>query len=876
MNLLILASAFSLWWVDPYGDTPYLPDAEPKGGVVTNVLSLAAAKGEYETVSFSVRPARDMKKVDFVPSDLTGPGGAKISAREADFALVKVWYRAGGRWRTSWAGNTGKPELINDLVLHDDGLIRVDEEEKSISLRIDYPHGAEYVDMRKRGAAHFDAALHPVMDAKRFVPFDLRKDRFQQYWFTWHVPADTAPGVYRGTLAVKEDGRDLEKIPVALEVYPFELPDARTHYDTSKPYVCIWMGVPSLASNLSGSKDLKVAERRTRAIYRSLVEHGMHEQAPGDFASDDFEDLSVRSLVMMQQEGMTHRLLINGSATVGSWADPHENDFISAEQNPELYAGVMGQFRRQVEAHAKVYDKYLGHRNILCYGVDECGTWVHRRSYGFYGLLHQYGFDVWSDSGIAKDIGWCIGCDDIPACSCASEAWNWHKAGSLAMTYAGPFTGPSCPDLWRRTKGLRYYYNDFDGVDEYEFYHGAYNHWNDFQAYMPYCQFQIVYLTYDGLIPTLAYEGMREGMDNVRYLSLLKLTAEKAIRSSDPKTRLLGRRHLAWMESQDPERTIDLHAFRRAVALRAAELVKVVGQPEAWKPLKPVLDLPPLKFGTSVPADADLSKLAEEYAKANRYDLAIPMWARVADDASLSVEKRYQAVLKKAGLLSEILKREEAIKTVDAALAWRELSKAQRGQLMLLRARLFMTARAYAEIFSKDQLDKAAKAVVDALKVPGVSASERYASVTKIVDAYRSGGHPQAAIDYAEARIADMELKGRDKGMLVEREAYAYLDMEEDAKAAKTFRLAKLDGAADGRETLRAWGLLAERLNDFETALNCFQKEVKMYSSEEENMKSWCMRRISRVSKNLQKASAGKELDADSMLNDSVDIQLDE
>ena len=105
MNLLILASAFSLWWVDPYGDTPYLPDAEPKGGVVTNVLSLAAAKGEYETVSFSVRPARDMKKVDFVPSDLTGPGGAKISAREADFALVKVWYRAGGRWRIRRRGS---------------------------------------------------------------------------------------------------------------------------------------------------------------------------------------------------------------------------------------------------------------------------------------------------------------------------------------------------------------------------------------------------------------------------------------------------------------------------------------------------------------------------------------------------------------------------------------------------------------------------------------------------------------------------------------------------------------------------------------------------------------------------------------------------
>ena len=65
---LTLASAFSLWWVDPYGNDPYLPDAEPSGGVITNVLGCAAAKGEFESISFSVCPSRDLKRVDFVPT----------------------------------------------------------------------------------------------------------------------------------------------------------------------------------------------------------------------------------------------------------------------------------------------------------------------------------------------------------------------------------------------------------------------------------------------------------------------------------------------------------------------------------------------------------------------------------------------------------------------------------------------------------------------------------------------------------------------------------------------------------------------------------------------------------------------------------------
>ena len=63
--LALLFGAFTLWSVDPYGDKPYLPDSPPEGGLVTNALGCAAAQGEIETISFSVQPARDMRKVDF-------------------------------------------------------------------------------------------------------------------------------------------------------------------------------------------------------------------------------------------------------------------------------------------------------------------------------------------------------------------------------------------------------------------------------------------------------------------------------------------------------------------------------------------------------------------------------------------------------------------------------------------------------------------------------------------------------------------------------------------------------------------------------------------------------------------------------------------
>ena len=282
---LLLGAACTTWWVDPYGDVPYLPDAEPHGGVVTNVLSCAAAKGEIETISFSVQPSRDLKKVDFRPSDLTGPGGAKIPAACADFALVKCWYRAGGRWRTSWCGNHGKPELINDLVLHDNDLIRVVEDEdyakRTVLVRFSYPEGPVWVDMRKHGngSDHFLHEVYPVMDAKKFVPFDLQKDRFQQYWFTWKIPQDAKPGVYRGTLDVYEEKSALAKLSVEIEVYPFALPTARTHYDTSKRFISSWMGTPSLEGELSNSKNLAVSEAKLRNVYKSFAEQYFRKQS---------------------------------------------------------------------------------------------------------------------------------------------------------------------------------------------------------------------------------------------------------------------------------------------------------------------------------------------------------------------------------------------------------------------------------------------------------------------------------------------------------------------------------------------------------------------------------------------------------------------
>ena len=855
----LFAAAFSLIWVDPYGDDPYLPDAFPKGGVETNRLSLAAAQGEIETISFSVHPERDMRKVDFKPSELTGPGGAVIPADAADFALVKVWYRAGGRWTTSWCGQTGKPTLIPDLILHDDDLIRVDEQATNLLLRIDYPDGPAYVDIRHRGRdSHFQHDLHPVRDSKKFVPFDLKKDRYQQYWLTYRVPKDAKPGMYRGKVAVVEDGKPLCDLPVEIEVYPFELPRARTHYDTTQDYLSIWMGTPTIQGLLKGSKRLDVAEAKARAIYRSLVEHNaLNSGSPGDYKSDSTDDLAVRSLLMMREEGMTCKPMVNGPAADFWWVCPSEGPTYSVEEYPDKYEAALKKHRALVDRHVAVMDKYLGHRECYFTSADECDTGTNRRSYGFWNYIHSKGCFTWTDAGVEQDIGAIVGMNDIGAACIHSEAWRWHVGGAKAVTYAGTFTGPSCPSLWRRHKGIRYYYADYDGEHEYNFFDGRRNRWNDFVWHGDYCQFGIVYFTYDGLISTLAWEGVREGLDDIRYLSLLRMRAEAAMKSDDPAIRALGRREYLWMDSIDPERVLDLHAFRREVARRITNLIAKVGPQPPDPPMpKPAIPLPPESPRAPVPPEQRM-KVAAQYEKEDRWDLAMPILSAVRNDASRPVDERVAAALKESELHSGILERKAAVAIVDEALGWKDTTRAQRGRLLLRKVEALMTDVIFEERYTRAQLDEAAAVIEEALKMPGVTTQERYDAIIRMLRGYEAAGEHKAAIAYCDARMADAGLSDVEHAEMILVKADAYIAMGENESACKMFdRAHKLCKNYNDRgwklKTLLKEARAAEACKDWQRAYRCYADVAIVYNNEEGDLKRSAVSHMNRVAKYIK------------------------
>lgn len=151
-----------------------------------------------------------------------------------------------------------------------------------------------------------------------------------------------------------------------------------------------------------------------------------------------------------------------------------------------------------------------------------------------------------------------------------TRAATWHAVGAKIASYAGPHTGPENPDVFRRWEGLARYKENYDGSFNYKYFSQLHptlyerqkaNVWNDFLG-TEFRGFNMVYPVATGVIDTLAWEGFREGIDDVRYATLLKMEAQQAMESKNAHARAEAKKALMWLELLDAKKA-DLNSARQ-------------------------------------------------------------------------------------------------------------------------------------------------------------------------------------------------------------------------------------------------------------------------------------------------------------------------
>lgn len=520
----------------PVAPNRILPSTAPASipGRISDTMRIMATPGEYEPASIVLRPHTDIADLMLEATPLTGPEST-IPASNVALRWVKCWYQDGGAW---WnIVRRGGKQLVPELLVGDDSLVKVDSEKEENHLKLTYPDGTtKYVWISDPTAAEQSHFLNltpeqfPVKDSPMLLPTSVPANTNKQVWLTVKVPESAHPGAYAGSVRLRAGKRKLGALRLELAVLPFRLAEPRTYYDPEREFtysIYYWGQLDPRGAGTVGGR-LK-SEKQLLTELRDIYAHGVTSPnliwAPE--LMYDQPQLLRQSLRIRDEAGMKGRTLYLGdSGLIGS-----PTDEAGLRKIQERVKGVLAAARG------------FGIPEVYFYGLDEATGDRLMSQRAAWQAVHQAGGKVIVSgyTGQFEAVGDLLDVFNWAGGLSSSEPAKWHGAGHRIWSYANPQVGAENPELYRRNYGLRLWRASYDGACDY-CYTDPWDGfaWNDFDN-PTYRDHNFVYPAVDGVIGTIAWEGFREGVDDVKYATTLRQAIEKASQSPDETARQIAR-----------------------------------------------------------------------------------------------------------------------------------------------------------------------------------------------------------------------------------------------------------------------------------------------------------------------------------------------
>jgi len=531
------APRITIYVVPAITDEKLLPTSSIPDDYISDEISIRACPGEYEPASFVVRALDDVSSLEAEATELIGENGS-IPSSNIDIRVVKCWYQAGV---DVWDIN--HKLLTPELLLKDDSLVKVEGEENYLKLTT-----GEYIWISegKSGTGQEIIPIEdlPVRDSSTLQPVDIPNGTNKQFWVTIKVPDDSLPGTYEGKIELRIPAGPLRELQLQLEVLPIKL---------SKP--CLTYSLYYQARldpdwpDGSISSAIK-SEGQMRAELENMFNHGVTNPTAYQHHSDD---LLPRVLELGNQTGIDSTpLFLHVEGNNLGFGTPSES-------------GELEQLKQEVRNVIAIAEAE-GYSDVYFYGKDEATGSVLEAQRPAWEAIHEAGGKIFVAGYTAEyhppgnfeaigDLQDLLICAGEPS---AEEAAKWHSVGHKIFCYANPQVGEEKPETYRRNFGLLLWQANYGGAMNYAYQHSYCNIWNDFD-HEHYRDHNFAYPTMDGVIDTVQWEGWREGVDDVKYLTtLLELIEETKAEGKDTSD---AENWLADLKSADLM-TKDLNAVR--------------------------------------------------------------------------------------------------------------------------------------------------------------------------------------------------------------------------------------------------------------------------------------------------------------------------
>jgi hypothetical protein len=492
-----------------------LPDTVLLPGRVADEITIRACPGEYEPASFVVKAFSTLRSLRVEAGDLVGPEG-RIGSAAVDVKVVKCWYQD-----ESGLGRVLLPELL----LNDENLVRVDHARKISLIKFNLPQGPKYlcaddpewpqtVDRKTQTPAWV------ANDSEVLLPVEIPAGENKQFWVTVKVPEAAKPGEYTGKISLSADGKPLGDVALRLAVLPIRL--AAPYCQTS---VFVHGGENTI-------------QRRYRSELRNQVAHGitapMHLFDDVARAGDHLGQLE-RTLQIRKELGVPAGILIGNYHVVygGLAGGKSHKGLTRIEITDEQKQAFMDKFQK----YLAILRSY-GIKDVYFHLADERDAKELQAWLPVFDVVHEAGGKVITCLSIGNSFEMVGGITDVFFCEngiSRREAAKWHSKGSRIWPIWNPRGGLEDTDLNRRNHGLLVWKTRCDGVTEYLY--SLESAWLEAASAKTGAAgdgvHSMVYRTTEGVIDTIQWEGYREGIDDVRYVTTLQQAIEKAKKSGD-------------------------------------------------------------------------------------------------------------------------------------------------------------------------------------------------------------------------------------------------------------------------------------------------------------------------------------------------------
>ena len=529
-------------------------------------IKIFACRGEYEPASFVVTASKPLHEVRVESGLLSGPGG-RWSPESVDVRVVKYLHR----WTL---GNIAT--AVPTLLVHDESFLPVE------------PVPSQPYDWEKM---RHTAELRPVSIEQR-----------KQFWITVHVPVDARPGTYKTTVSIAVQNSDAFELTLQVEVYPFDLLPSMLEYSIYHPVDVVPEGSLDWRSGRWGGEDAGngayVTPQQYIAECKNMVAHGLTN--PNLYVGPEVDKEGEMHFTRLNE-----RLDLREMSGMGPGGPLYIFDgggiLLLARNLTEEEKRSSTEATRKVVAWART----RGYSDVYIMGHDEVKGDKLRAERDSWRAIHDGGGKIWVACGIdffeiSGDLL------DRPILSASAHSRinkfapaNYskteflrhmpeiaragsftrmqrsdyrdvidgiHRLGRKIYVYGNPRGGLLLPELRRRNDGLGLWRVGFDGTMNW-----AYTH-IDGDGVRQRMSYGTVYRTNGGVLDTLHWEGCREGVDDVRYLTTLLATLGSCM-GRFPEEELISRTS-EWLCKMDVARG-DLDAIRRKMARRIVELLEL-------------------------------------------------------------------------------------------------------------------------------------------------------------------------------------------------------------------------------------------------------------------------------------------------------------